>query len=97
MIKHIVLFRFPMTEGKEEFLKEVKAKIENLKKEISEVHSIEVGINFSKREAAYDLALYSEFKTEKDLEVYLIHPRHLKFIEFIKDSGYKVVVCDYKI
>ncbi len=24
MIKHIVLFRFPMTEGKEEFLKEVK-------------------------------------------------------------------------
>ena len=97
MIKHIVLFRFPDTEGKAELLKEVKAYLENLKKEILEIHSYEVGINFSQREVAYDLALYSTFKTDEDMEVYRIHPKHLEFIDFLQDTGYEVAICDYKI
>lgn len=96
MIKHIVLFRFSVDKDKNKFLEEAKKNIENLI-EIPEVHSIEAGINFSQREVAYDLSLYSEFRTKEDLEIYRTHPLHLEFVEFIKDSGYEVAVCDYRV
>ncbi|HYW96229.1 MAG TPA: Dabb family protein [Bacteroidales bacterium] len=96
MIKHIVLFRFKDKEGKEENVKKLKTMIDDLKHKIPFVAHIEGGINFSTRDAAYDVALVSDFRTHDDLEAYRVHPDHLKLIDFLKTTDYELVVTDYE-
>ena len=74
----------------------VKEKLEALKGKITELVKIEVGINFNESEAAFDLVLYSEFKTKKDLDSYQNHPEHLKVAAFVKSVVEKRVVVDYE-
>jgi len=95
MVKHIVFFKFPKLENREGFLKEFKEKIENLGKTIAEIHSIEAGINFSDRDSAYDVALVSDFKTEKDLETYRVHPDHVALVDFLNQQEREIAVVDY--
>jgi len=95
MVKHIVFFRFPGNKKKDIILKDFKRKIEDLKDKIPEIHHIEAGINFSDRETAYDIALISEFKTEKDLETYRTHPDHLALIDFLNQYERELAVVDY--
>lgn len=96
MIKHIVFFRFPGLEEKEEFLHEFKNRIEDLEQKISEIQHIEAGLNFSDRETAYDIALVSEFKSREDLDVYRTHPDHLALIDFLNQYKREIAVVDYE-
>ncbi|MGL4450360.1 MAG: Dabb family protein [Sarcina sp.] len=36
-------------------------------------------MDFSDSESSYDVILISEFESEKGLEVYINHPKHMKF------------------
>ena len=47
---------------------------------------LEAGINFDDTAAAYDVALYSAFKTKEDLKAYQSHPAHIKVAEWIKSG-----------
>lgn len=99
MIKHIVLWNFrPQAEGrnKEENVELAREKLLGLKNSIAEVKSIEVGININTGQDAYDLALYSEFENEKDLDTYQKHPEHLKAVDFLRKVRDKRVVVDYQ-
>ena len=98
MIKHIVMFRFSDLEGKEEKLEALKNMMEDLKTKIPEVVHLEAGLNFSTRETAYDIVLISDFRSVEDLEIYRVHPEHVKVVEFIKagDANYDVAVVDYE-
>jgi len=96
MIKHIVFFRFPGNNDKENFLTEFKDKIEVLKNKIPEIYHIEAGINFSKRETAFDIALISEFRSTEDLERYRDHPDHLALIDFLNQHERELAVVDYE-
>lgn len=97
MIKHIVFFRFPDLSDKSDFLNEFKDRIHDLKNKISEIENIEAGLNFSDREVAYDIALFSEFRTKEDLEAYKIHPDHQKLIDFLNQYKRELAVVDYEI
>jgi hypothetical protein len=98
MLKHIVLFKLkPAAEGasKEEIAKKIKRDLEALKGVIPQIRHIEVGINVIPSETEYDIAIYSEFADEKDLNIYMKHPEHVKVAEFIGKVRESRAVVDY--
>ena len=99
MIKHIVVWKLKDTaEGgtREQNAKKMKQELEALKNKIPQVRRIEAGINMIPSDAAYDVALYSEFANEKDLDSYQKHPEHLKIADFAAKVRESRVVVDYK-
>lgn len=99
MIKHIVLWKlksFAEGAGKEQNAAILKRDLEALKKKIPQISSLEVGVNFIASDAAYDVALYSEFSNEQDLNTYQKHPEHLKVADFVARVRESRVVVDYK-
>ena len=100
MIKHIVLFRFKdFAEGadKAENIRSLKSRLEALEDIIDEIKFFVVGINFGNSDAAYDLALCSEFESKEDLYSYQKHPEHIKVADYVKKVCENRVVTDYAI
>ena len=100
MLKHIVLFKLKQNaEGatKEANGRKIKADLEALKGKISQIRHLEVGINAIPSDAAYDIAIYSEFANEADLNLYAKHPEHVKVAEFVGKVRESRVVVDYII
>lgn len=94
MIVHIVMFKFK-EENKELNIKRVVEKLNALVEKIGGLISMEVGVDFNGSERAYDLSLYSTFKTKEDLKTYAIHSEHLKVVSLIKEVTSESKVVDY--
>ncbi len=94
MIVHIVMFKFK-DENKSSNIEEVKNRLDALVKLIPTLKSMEVGVNFTVSERAFDLSLYSTFETKEDLDAYALHPEHLKVVELIKGVTLESKVVDY--
>jgi Holliday junction resolvase RusA-like endonuclease len=98
MIKHVVMWRLKeKAEGntKEHNALEIKNQIEALKDKIDVIIDLEVGINFEESSQAYDIVLYSTFKSKEDLDNYQKNEEHLNAVKFIKEVVEKRVVVDY--
>ncbi len=99
MIKHIVMIKLKeFSTDKEKTLKinEIKNGLENLPSLIKEIKFFEVGVNINPSERASDLVLVSDFDSLKDLDIYRVHPEHLKVVDVIKENAAKVTAVDYK-
>ena len=99
MLKHIVLFKLkPSAEGagKEENARRIKRELEALSGAIPQIRRMEVGINCVPGDAAYDVAIYSEFANKADLEAYAKHPAHVKVAEFVGRVRESRAVVDYE-
>lgn len=97
MISHIVFFNFKeeaLGKNRKELVKLGKEVLEKLEKEIPELKKIKVGINFLESSASFDLSLYTEFETEKDLEIYQVHPEHVKVKELFSQIVENRAVVD---
>jgi hypothetical protein len=92
MIRHVVVFKAKENAPLEEF----KKRIENLKNEIKEIKSIEVGIDIKFDKNPSDFCVITEVESIKDLEIYATHPKHLNVIEFIKPYIKERCVVDYE-
>ncbi len=69
-----------------------------LKSIIPNVVSLEAGVNFNGTAAAYDVGLYTAFKTKDDLEAYQNHPAHVQVAEWVKSGITESrVVTDFEI
>jgi len=101
MIKHIVFFELAdMAEGKTraENARYIKHELESLQGIIPELKSIEVGINHHDApKTNHDIALYSEFETLADLEVYINHPEHKRVGDFIGKVKTSRACVDYEV
>lgn len=100
MIKHIVMWKIKENvEGRSKLEngKLVKDRMEALKNEIKEIINIEVGLNIVEAEQAYDIALYSEFASLEDLNIYQKHPAHLEVVKFAGQFLESRVVIDYEV
>lgn len=97
MIKHIVFFRVKSFSNKTEHINKLKYRLEALKKLIGQIQSLQVGINMSTRENAYDVALETVFADKEALEQYQVHPEHQKVVEYIKEITEDIAVVDYKM
>ncbi len=94
MIKHIVFFK--LLKNSEKDKEEVKQKLLSLKQKVKEVVSLEVGLNFSKEERAYDISLIVELKSKEDLNKYAKDSYHQEVISFIKTKVVDTKVVDYE-
>jgi len=101
MIKHIVFWNLAdSAEGKSkaENALIIKAELENLISEIPELKKIEVGINHPDAPTGnYDVALYSEFDTMGDLDIYQHHPAHQQAAAYVKKVVTARVAVDYEV
>jgi len=95
MIVHIVMFKFKEN-NKEQNLQQVKQLLQELLPQIKELKSIEVGINLSKSDRAWDMSLYSTFDSLDDLSIYATHPSHLDVLEVIRSVILESKVVDYE-
>jgi len=99
MIKHIVMWRlkeFSNHASKDENAIKLKETLESLKGKIYEIKTIEVGINTNQSEGAFDLVLYSEFDSMRDLDAYQKHPEHKKIVDFVNQVRSDRAVVDYE-
>jgi hypothetical protein len=97
MIKHVVLFKlkdFPEAE-KQEVREKIKSLLEGLKGKINVLKYIEVGLNVELNTQAYDICLITHFENKADLDAYVIHPEHLKVVDFIRASTSARTAVDY--
>lgn len=94
MVVHIVMFLFK-DENKDANIAQTKKRLEALVDLVPTLQSMEVGVNFTESERAFDLSLYSTFDSKEALNEYAIHPEHLKVVEFIKSVTLQSKVVDY--
>ncbi len=100
MLKHIVMWKLhDFAEGmtKPGNALRMKGWLEDLQPEIPDIQNLEVGINLTQSDDAYDIVLYSEFKDRASLESYQNHPEHVRFKEKIKNISSDKKVVDYEI
>ena len=100
MIKHIVMWKIKDShEGREKqaLMNELKQQLENLRAEIPEIGSLEVGLNVSERPSAFDVVLYSEFADQAALGTYRDHPKHIQVAEYAKTIVIDGAVVDYTV
>ncbi len=100
MIKHIVLWRLKdQAEGADsaENAKKIVQALGTLKSKINEIVDLEAGINYNETAAAYDVALYSVFKTKADLDIYQKHPEHVNVAQMVSKLVSERAVVDYEI
>ena len=99
MVKHIVLWKLKENvdgKPKKELAAELKAALEGLKGKIPAIQSLEVGLNYNPADTASDISLYTEFKTQADLDIYQKHPEHMKVVELVKKVTAERRVSDYE-
>ena len=100
MVKHIVMLQLKDYSQKTQKLEnalQLKKALEHMKVFIDEIKYIEVGLNFSEKQIAYDLVLTATFNSEQDLEKYLNHPEHKKVLVFMNQVTEKRALVDYEI
>ena len=99
MISHVVLFK--LNEFENEDLKavvsnKIKHALLALKGKIEELKYIEVGQNYALMSSSYDLCLITHFESLHDLQVYNVHPEHLKVVELIKSNTCGRAAVDFE-
>ncbi len=100
MVKHIVMWKLhESAEGrsKSDNAQLMKQWLEQLKIKIAEIEHLEVGINFTDAEDAYDVVLYAEFRDRGALDRYQTHPEHIGFKQRIQNLRRDKKVVDYEI
>ncbi len=85
MINHVVLFKLKAypAEEKSQIIANVKAMLLGLKGKIDELKYIEVGENYELESKSFDLALITHFESVEGLDVYRVHPEHVKVAAYI--------------
>ena len=99
MVKHIVLWKLkPEAHGHSaaDNARAIKAKLEALQGRIPGLLKIEVGIDFSRSDSSWDLALYSELESRAALDAYQAHPEHKAVMPFILETRNERRVVDYE-
>lgn len=99
MVKHIVLWRLKdFAEGADKAANagKIKVALEGLQGRIPGLVSIEVGVDFERSAAAFDVALYSVFESREALAAYQVHPEHKKVADFILRVRSERAVVDYE-
>ena len=98
MLTHIVMMRikthFSESE-KQAALDKLVQLLEGLKHSVPELKFIELGVNISTKDKAYDLVLTSKFADQAGLESYIVHPEHQKVYELIQQVVADVALVDY--
>lgn len=100
MIRHIVCWKFlDHAEGasKAENLLKAKSMLERLPERITEILSLEVGIDTTQGSRSFDLALNGTFASAAALEAYQRHPEHVHVVTFLRLVQSEKTAVDYEL
>jgi hypothetical protein len=98
MVKHIVMWQFKdEAEGKSkaENCRYIKEQLESLPAVIPFIRKLEVGINEYTTPMSSDMVLVTEFDSKDDLDLYAVHPEHVKVSDFVSKVRLSRSVVDY--
>ncbi len=99
MIRHIVMWKIKeQAHGldKAGLKAGFHEKLEALPALIPQIRSFQVGDNFSPRDVAMDIALFSEFESRGDLKTYSEHPDHQAVGVWIREAVLETRVVDWE-
>ena len=100
MLRHIVMWKFKEeAEGKTraENCHHVKELLEALPSRISVIRRLEVGLNEFRSPMSSDMVLIADFDSKEDLDIYAVHPEHVKVSEYVGKVRLDRTVVDYII
>ena len=100
MIKHVVIWKLKEQGSPSERLehaRRMKRDIEALKEQIPEIERLEVGLTMCDSRDGGDVALYSEFASMADLDIYQNHPAHQAVVAFVREVATDRSVVDYEV
>ena len=99
MINHVVLFKLKKYESlgqKQDVIGSIEEALLSLQDKITELKYIEVGINYELESKSYDLCLISHFENAEELDLYRVHPEHLKVAELIGLHAVERAAVDFE-
>ncbi|MDD3324718.1 MAG: Dabb family protein [Sulfurospirillaceae bacterium] len=94
MVRHIVFFK--LEDASKENKKYIQEILLSMKGKIEVLCNLEVGVNFSPEERAFDVALISDFSSKDDLGIYAKHPVHVEIVNYLKSIHTLTKVVDYE-
>jgi hypothetical protein len=98
MIKHIVFWKI-LEKGSEadrfQAYQQFKAAVSDLQAVIPEIKQATVGYNFLTGDI-FHVCIDSVFADEKDLQIYINHPEHLKLRAYLNTISYEKAIFDYE-
>lgn len=95
MIKHVVCYK--LKERTMESKQAVKKMFMSMKKEISEIKELNVGLDFLGSERSYDVILEIVFETKEDMNAYQKNPYHVTIVKpFMANARETSVSVDYE-
>ena len=86
MIRHTIMWKFTDSfdgMNKDDIMDKITELFVFLKNTIPEIKFMSVERDVIKSERSYDMIYITEFESLEALEVYRVHPEHLKVAEFI--------------
>jgi len=84
-------------QSKAELAKELKNQLLNLKNTISQIRSIEVGINGINHDKNHDIVLITEFDSFENLAIYAKHPAHVEVGNFVASISTARSAVDFTV
>ncbi len=91
MFKHVVLFKM----HDKSRLSELRELLLTMPGKISQIQKIEVGLNLTTRENAYDVSLIIEVLNPQAINEYLVHPYHQEVVTKINSLCSHLCAVDY--
>lgn len=94
-IKRISLFKLKNRNSKD--IQEVADKLSSMKGKIPSLMDMEIGVNLSESDEAYDVLMIATFKNVEALHSYQQDPFHLKVKNFVEKQYESRAVVDYEL
>lgn len=94
MVTHIVFFK--LKDRTPENARQVQRVIGEMKGKIPGLLDLEVGVDFTRSERSFDVALITRHATRADLDVYQVHPVHERVKEYVVGVRESSVAVDFE-
>ena len=94
MVRHIVFFK--LEDNSEANKQDIKNRFMGMNGKIEGKKNLEVGLNFSTEERAFDMALSCDFENKDELKIYASHPAHVVVVNYIKSINTITKIVDYE-
>ena len=95
MLTHIVIWRYRADVEQEVRAEHVRL-LSGLKSVIRELESLSVGFDVLRLPRSYDTGLVATFRDRTALDVYTVHPEHIKAVEFGRNISEHVASVDFE-
>ena len=100
MIRHTIMWKFTdeyNCMNKDEIMSVLEEKFSYLKKVIPEIKAMSVERDVLRSERSFDMIYLTEFESLEALEIYRVHPEHVKVAKFIAEVRVQQAVTDTEI